>query len=289
MKGQRTKKETIGEWLYARHQLILRNEENFEEKTTFTYTHAKAIAIAFGIFVFIFTLTIVLDRHYFIYWGGELNQQKEYNRQLGYLSYKIDSLEHSAESKNYYMKSIQLVLDGQDPDKLFTNDTLKESKIGKSDYSPVALSADKKIREDFEDEEIGESYPETDEGFTEDLLLSPVNGYAVSSKYKPTKGHFGVDILTKENQVVSTVADGTILFSEWTIEGGNTIMIQHENDLVSVYKHNAVLLKKVGNFVKSGDAVAIVGNSGEETTGHHLHFELWYNGKPYNPESILSL
>jgi murein DD-endopeptidase MepM/ murein hydrolase activator NlpD len=101
-------------------------------------------------------------------------------------------------------------------------------------------------------------------------------------------GHFGVDILAAEGTRVSAVMDGTVVFTGWTVETGYVIQIQHPNNLVSFYKHNSKLLKNTGAAVKAAEAIAQTGNSGELTTGPHLHFELWYNGAPINPEDFIS-
>ena len=97
-----------------------------------------------------------------------------------------------------------------------------------------------------------------------------------------------VDIVAKQNSRISSALDGTVIFSEWTMETGYVIMIQHDQNIVTCYKHNAELLKKQGDKVKAGEVIAIMGNTGKETTGPHLHFELWVNGNPINPEDYIS-
>ena len=94
-------------------------------------------------------------------------------------------------------------------------------------------------------------------------------------------------MVAKQAEAVKATLDGTVVFASWTPETGHVIGIQHQNDLISIYKHNSVLLKKVGNFVTAGEAIALVGNSGELTTGTHLHFELWFKGNPVNPEEYM--
>jgi murein DD-endopeptidase MepM/ murein hydrolase activator NlpD len=114
----------------------------------------------------------------------------------------------------------------------------------------------------------------------------PVKGI-VTNHFNRSSDHFGVDLVSDPNARICTVLEGTVIFSGWTLETGYVMYIQHDADLVSVYKHNAELLKTTGDKVKAGEAVAIIGNSGELTTGPHLHFELWHRGNAINPEQYI--
>jgi murein DD-endopeptidase MepM/ murein hydrolase activator NlpD len=117
-------------------------------------------------------------------------------------------------------------------------------------------------------------------------FFTPLRGI-VTSKFDPASKHFGVDIVSVQNEAIKATLDGVVTFTGWTIETGYTISIQHENDLISVYKHNSALLKDQGSNVKAGDAIAIIGSSGEYSTGPHLHFEIWYNGVPVDPTDFI--
>mgnify|MGYP002859259488 CR=1 FL=1 len=118
-------------------------------------------------------------------------------------------------------------------------------------------------------------------------FFTPLTGI-ITQPYAPSNHHYGIDIATKENQVVKAALEGTVIFSSWTPDYGYTIGIQHENNYFSTYKHNATLLKKEGEFVKAGEAIAVVGESGSLTTGPHLHFELWRNGTSVNPQEYIN-
>ena len=118
-------------------------------------------------------------------------------------------------------------------------------------------------------------------------LLNPLLG-PISAQFDPNKKHFGVDILGAKNAAIKAVMDGYVIASDWTLESGNTLAIQHANNIVSFYKHNSSLLKKAGSFVQAGEAIAIIGNSGTLSDGPHLHFELWYNGHPVNPTEFIN-
>ena len=119
------------------------------------------------------------------------------------------------------------------------------------------------------------------------FLVTPLKGMVVN-KFGDPRGHYGVDIVAGPGARVSAVMDGVVIFSGWTVETGYVIQIQHSNNLISIYKHNQRLLKTTGDHVKAGEAIANVGNSGELTTGPHLHFELWYNGVPLDPQEYIS-
>jgi murein DD-endopeptidase MepM/ murein hydrolase activator NlpD len=120
------------------------------------------------------------------------------------------------------------------------------------------------------------------------FYFTPVSGIIISSFDPASSGHYGVDVVAKDNEPIKAVAEGTVVFSGWTQDFGYTLIIQHKAGILSVYKHNSVLLEKVGNYVAAGDVIAIIGNTGELTSGPHLHFELWYNGNPVNPEEFVS-
>ncbi len=119
------------------------------------------------------------------------------------------------------------------------------------------------------------------------FFYTPMKGI-VNNRFGESQGHFGVDVVAADGTPVFSVLDGTVIFSEWTMETGLVIAIQHDNQLVSIYKHNSKLLKRAGMRVRAGELIAFVGNSGELTTGTHLHFELWYSGSPLNPEEYLT-
>lgn len=117
-------------------------------------------------------------------------------------------------------------------------------------------------------------------------FVAPVRG-EISDGFDPGAKHYGIDILAPKNTAVKAALDGYVFLADFTIETGNTIGIQHDNNVVTFYKHNSELLKKAGSFVKAGEAVAIIGNTGVLSTGPHLHFELWYKGRPVDPADYI--
>ena len=118
------------------------------------------------------------------------------------------------------------------------------------------------------------------------FFFTPING-SVSGSFNLKEGHFGIDVVAPKDEAVMATLDGTVVFNTWTPEDGHVIYLQHNYNLISVYKHNAFVLKKVGEFVEAGEPVAIIGNSGRLSTGPHLHFELWHKGTALNPEDYM--
>ena len=114
-------------------------------------------------------------------------------------------------------------------------------------------------------------------------FYAPLKGL-ISESFNLQNKHFGVDVLAAENEAIKATLAGVVIFSDWTSETGYSIAIQHDNNLISFYKHNSILLKKTGEAVKAGDVIAIIGNSGKFSTGPHLHFEMWHEGKAIDPE-----
>lgn len=118
-------------------------------------------------------------------------------------------------------------------------------------------------------------------------FFKPVTGL-VSQKYNPVENHFGIDVVCEKNEAVKATLPGKVILANWSVETGHTIIIQHLDNLISIYKHNSILLKRKGDWVKAGEVIAFVGNSGELTTGPHLHFEIWHNSNPINPLDVIS-
>ena len=119
-------------------------------------------------------------------------------------------------------------------------------------------------------------------------LLPPLAAGLVTDAFNAQPDHFGIDIAAAKNTPIQAVADGVVICATWTLDTGFVIGIQHANNLVSFYKHNSFLYKQVGATVKAGEAIAVIGNTGHLSSGPHLHFELWQNGKPINPSQVIT-
>lgn len=283
-------KKTLSNWLTTRYQLVIRNEENFAEKTTAGFTYSKIILFSVIFFAVMFVVSLFLVKTVLAKWFDPKHAQMENNKSLLELDAKVDSLAIEVERKDQFIANFQRVLSGD-------TSSLKgaaevASTEGQTFSKPANLKvapADSAFRKSFEQSDLSlitltnVKYRELQETF----FFSPLTGF-ISDHYDVKKGHFGTDIVAKTNEPVKSIADGTVVFSSWTQDSGYVIIIQHRGSLISSYKHNAELLKKVGTFVNAGEIISIVGNSGELTNGPHLHLELWYNGNPLNPEEFVT-
>jgi len=201
------------------------------------------------------------------------------------LALTTDSLTAAIDRNERYIQGVQRILQGEVIDtvlqELETDTSSNNTEIVLSDPSPQ----DSAFREWVEEENAFT----LNQGGAElgiPQLISPIEGIITSGFDKATN-HFAVDIAAASNTPVKTCYEGTVIFADWTSETGNIIIVQHENNLLSAYKHNSALLKEVGEFVRSGEAIAIIGNSGENSTGPHLHFELWFEGAPIDPQNFI--
>lgn len=279
--------------LHKRYRIVIYNNETYEEKVHFQLSRMNF----FTIIVFSVVLLIVLTTYIIAF-----TPLREYipgytdvtlSRRIYEMEHKADSLELAYKQKEQYFNNIRRIIMGdtfetdsvkslltKSTDTDFDNITIKKSK----EDSLFRLEYEMETRNNLFGNELMSSIPEDFKMFS---FFTPVNGM-VTNSYNSEEKHFGTDLVAANNSVVKSVAGGTVIFSEWTVDNGYSIVIQHEGNLLSVYKHNSVLLKEDGDYVSAGDPIAIFGNSGSLSTGPHLHFELWFNGIPLNAEEYIS-
>ncbi|WP_277481392.1 M23 family metallopeptidase [Catalinimonas alkaloidigena] len=226
-------------------------------------------------------------------WFDPRYAQAESNRKLIELSMAVDSLEQEVQKKQHFITSFQQVVRGDSitDNEQFYIDNSGDRVVNASPERRNEISnVDSQFRQEFEEDGVelltvnaNSASSQLDELF----FFTPITGI-ISSSYNPKQGHYGVDIVSKKNEPIKSVADGTVILASWTQDAGYVITVQHRSNVISVYKHNSSLLKKSGDFINAGDVIAIIGNTGELTSGPHLHFELWYNGNPVDPEEFVS-
>lgn len=231
----------------------------------------------------VYLVTVALEQ-----WLDPRYIQMQANREVLALSMKIDSLEVEVNRKSIYINNVRRLFAGEVISDSFPSPSSESATPNFQEIQPV----DSQFRAEFEESDLAEvkslSVTTNPYELRNLYLFSPLDGI-ITDGYNPKIDHYGIDIVAKENEPVRAVADGVVIVSSWTLDGGYIIAIQHTGNLISIYKHNSELFKNVGNFVSSGEVIATIGNTGELTSGPHLHLELWHNGNPVNPKEYIAL
>ena len=285
---QRDRKRTWLRKLKDRYRLLLINDSTFEERFSMRLNRMNVLLL--GLFAFllygVFVVAIIVLTPLKQYIPGYADQETKRNAYRSLIM--ADSLELKMRQRDRYIENLQRVLSGKlKPDSTVLFAPLAQ-KPGSEDLAPGEV--DSVLRQRVAKEEafsLDEGRATTDRRELAGIFFFPPLRGIVTSTFDRRQDHFGIDIVTKADAAVKVCLQGTVTLASWTTDAGHVLHIQHANDLVSIYKHNAVLLKKVGDKVKAGEAIAIVGNSGELTTGPHLHFEMWLNGEPVDPQAYM--
>jgi len=273
--------------LRDKYRLVIYNDTSFEE--VFHLKLNRINVFNYGGMLFIFMLFLVFLLILFTplreFMPQHLNVQL--SKEIQKNSIILDSLKEEIRVRNLYILNIMTIVRGNEPDSFLNkrDTTLKPSKV-----SFVKSVNDSILRKRVATEEASiYSHKETVLSVTKGniKIWSPLQDGVVTNRFNATEKHFGIDLVTIPNAPILACMDGTITLATWTLETGFTLQIQHANNVMSMYKHCKQLLKKEGDIVKAGESIAIIGNSGEQTTGPHLHFELWHNNVPVDPENYI--
>ncbi len=282
-------KKAIIKKLKNKYRLTISNESTFQDLLSFRLSRLNVFAfVGTSVIVLIVLVTVLIAftplREYIPgYPDGMMRHKIEENMK------SVDSLILELEKRDRFFEGIKNIISGDD----FANEVQRDAdSIVDPKYKDLQFTqseSDSIFRKMHEAEEkfnLAISGENKSRGVSNIHFFTPLQGM-VSNSYSGQSGHYGIDVVGVLNERISAVLDGTVIFAEWTLNTGYVIQIQHGNNLVSIYKHNQELLKKPGDFVGAGEAIAILGNSGELTSGPHLHFELWHNGKALNPEDYI--
>lgn len=274
-------------WLRNRLQIIFRNKRDFKDISFFEFTNLSLSLYLLFFLALIFSISFFLSTTILSQWFDPRFVEKKANEELIRLSNSIDSLIYESQIKDQYIENIMIILSGGENE--FLEKKSEENKLELQDLTNDYSAVDSFFRQEFESNLSFSEIIRSTDSDQNLLLMSPVSSGVVSSFYDPSKSHFGIDITCREEEPIKSVLDGTVLMSSWTKDSGYVISIIHPNNLISVYKHNSKVFVEPGQIVKTGDVISIIGNTGELSTGPHLHFELWLNGKSINPSEFISL
>ncbi|WP_298901117.1 M23 family metallopeptidase [uncultured Psychroserpens sp.] len=284
--ANKNKQKKFSKKLLHKYRLVVLNEDTFEERFAIKLTRLNVFVIlSLGTILLIAgTIFLIAFTSLKEYIPGY--SSTELKKKATVLNYKTDSLQQVINLNEQYYASIKKVLTGDVSTVEFNRDSIVDaSTIDPSDLDLAPTKEDSLLRE-LVDKEDKYNVFETTTSSSNFVLFPPVNG-TISEGYNLKEKHFAVDVVVAKDTPVKATADGTVIFAEWTAETGYVIIIEHGSELISVYKHNASITKQQGDLVKSGEVIAMAGNTGELTTGPHLHFELWKKGYPVNPTQFI--
>ncbi len=280
------KPKKIKRKLLDKYRLVILNENTFEERLSLKLTRLNVFVIVTLSSILLVGFTILLIAY---------SPLKEYipgysstalKKQATDLSFKTDSLQQVLAMNERYFSSIKKVLKGDVTSEELNRDSIVEAtklEISEVDLNPT--KEDSLLRAKVEKEDKYNLF-ESATSVTNFVLFPPVTG-TISEAYNVKEKHYAVDIVVPKDTPIKATADGIVIFSEWTAGTGHVIILEHSYGLISVYKHNASLTKSQGDLVKAGEVIATSGNTGELSTGPHLHFELWSDGYPINPTNFI--
>ncbi|QAR31603.1 M23 family metallopeptidase [Ornithobacterium rhinotracheale] len=209
-----------------------------------------------------------------------------YKKQLLELNERLLSIEDSLQHHQRYISSVQAVVGGKIKAEQVDSLMAKQEKIALNSEYLKPTEQDSLFRLQIAQEEM-EAITKAKKQIDVPLYFVPAKG-VLTAKYDLTEKHLAVDIAAKTGESIKAVEGGDVVLAEWIPETGYTVIIRHPNDVISVYKHASKVFKKTGDVVEKGEVIAEVGNSGEQTTGPHLHFELWVRGKAVDPEEYIN-
>lgn len=287
MAENKKKKSKFKKKLTDKYRLVVLNEKTFEERFALKLSRLNVFIFGafFSVILIVGTILLIAFTPIKEYIPGY--DSSKLKREAAQLTFETDSLKHRLAVIENYANSLRPILTGEVTDDETIDSIQDLAKRTQIDVSTLDASRqDSLFREKVESKDRFPLLDEELQNKAKVVFFAPITG-TLSQNFNAENKHFAVDIVAKVGTPVKAVADGTVIFSEWTTETGYVVIIKHANNFLSVYKHNGTLLKNQGDLVKSGEAIASVGSTGELTTGPHLHFELWSDGYAVNPTNYI--
>lgn len=273
---------SIWKKVQEKYVISFRNQDSFFETGKFNMSLFELLSISFLLLMVPFILSFLAFKYTSL--GAFLNPVKEEKGKIIALNQLTDSLENQVRLNDQYVNNIQRILAGEEIQEVENQqiDSLEIAKINISDPSEAELA----LRDKINQRDLTRSDESSDEP-TYFFFSLPLTG-VVSSEFDPKEKHYGIDVVSPKNTVIQAVADGKVLYSAWNVDDGYTMIMAHDDGFTSIYKHAEQLLKNTNDIIEIGEAIAVVGDSGESSTGYHLHFELWKDGTPVDPSRYIN-
>ncbi|WP_295333928.1 M23 family metallopeptidase [Flavobacterium sp.] len=287
MSEKRQKRKIIKKKLFTKNRLVILNDDTFEEVFSLRLTLMNVFVVAtIGALLIIFVTTYIIAftplREYIPGYAST-----KLKKDATELALKSDSLSQALKKNEAYIASIKKILTGDLDVAKFSKDSITATNlepISEEDLQPT--KADLLLREQVAREDKYNLF-EMAKPKAGVVLFPPAKGM-ITEKFNPKEKHYAVDVALAKNTPIKSVLSGNVIFADWTPTNGNVIIVRHNNGFISVYKHAASLTKEQGENVKSGEVIALAGSTGQESTGVHLHFELWKDGYPIDPTIFIA-
>ena len=277
-------------WINDKYRLVLMNDENFQEARSFRLNPLNVGILASMVFFAIAGLVILL-----MVWTpmGRLVPQKSQdhlNAEIYQVLMQFDSLQKEVAARDAFIVRVKDLVYEKFEYEDDVADPSAQASEGNDAPVPEKSEELRELMASVDSEaELGNLIENTlapTSNISTMIFLAPITGI-VSDSFAPSRSHYGTDVIAPKGSLIKATQKGTVLVSTWSADTGHMLAIQHDNNVVSFYKHNASLLKKTGDRVQAGEGIAIIGNTGEMTDGPHLHFELWFNGQPINAQRYI--
>ncbi len=272
--------------LLDKYRFVIMTDNSFEEKLSIKLSRLNIMAFlsvfVFSSFFVVFLLVLYTPLNEYV----PSKSDSELQEKLIFLSLQTDSLKNIVAARDHYLSNLENIIRDTNLLLINTSSNIKKPSLNNEDLVFKPSAEDSLLRITVEAEDNSSIYSERPVKNDYLVFFPPVRGL-ITDDFNSTSKHFGIDVVATEKSRISSVLDGSVVVSHWTAETGFVIMVQHKNDYLSVYKHNSSLLKSVGDFVLAGEHIAVIGNSGELSSGPHLHFELWHKGLPVNPQDYI--
>ena len=286
MKNKKQNK-TFLKRIFNDYNVVVSSEDTFEEKLSFKANKINAflIMLLYSIILIAFTISIVFFTQIREMVPG-YSSSDLLNRAI-YLTKKTDSLEQQIALNNKFYKSIEDVLSGNINEFIARDELSIDSNLINPGVVTISPNSQDSILRKYVENEEKFNLTNNELIIENKMFFSPIKG-EITQNFNYNENHFAIDIAADIGTPVKSVLDGKIIFSEWSLETGYVVVIDHGENIISVYKHNSKTLKEQNDFVQAGEVIAYSGNQGNLSSGPHLHFELWKNGTPIDPEPLLN-
>ena len=285
----KNKKENKGFFkkLFNDYKVVVSSEDTFEEKFAFKASKINVfvLMLVYSVILISFTISVVFFTQLRELVPG-YSSSDLLNRAI-YLTQKTDSLERQIELNNKFYKSIEDVLSGNTDVFIERDNITIDSSLNEKNFFSISPNSEDSILRNYVDSQDKFNLTKNELVIENKMFFSPIKG-DITQTFNFEENHFAIDIAADIGTPVKSILDGKILFSEWSVDTGHVIIVDHGDNIVSVYKHNSKSLKEQNDFVQAGEVIAYSGNQGSLSSGPHLHFELWKNGTPIDPEPLLN-